>query len=505
MANSKKRLTTAEVKLLSALTKGRAVVTSKGTSGYVTAITKGGIQVKLKDSRPAKAYPIFTTFDNGGLRFLNADIQNEIMSVLSKHTEEKATESQTEDLGEQPAPEEPQPDQKRGIEVIDVAGNVWVACLFKGIDSEDCRSHLEQFGCEGFEESLEKGFKGANAFQALKESSKYLGCGVNRLLFSFEEQICYVLDTCTPSSGWQVTAHAHNRSSEGKPYRTISYKSNDKIKEITLHAIFNDDCSRYSGIQCNFVFNKNPSYELEICQIAVLNPLSSTMKKFDLAFAQGSEVAEPSKPTANTQTAQAQRPVAKTNPRVPKAIHINEFLVRRSYGSHRKNGHSLQPVRATVSILPFRGGDMRSAEFDAYWCPKCQKYYMEERTFLKLKRQGYICCKVIEEKDLDKKPTGTGLFDNLADESILHMYGYTVSQQADLSMTERHTIISFVVENGIQTTQDIAHLLEWLISARENNPRMRIAVGKWQTDLDFVRHYHKPTRKVRVDSIYAKI
>ena len=41
---------------------------------------------------------------------------------------------------------------------------------------------------------------------------------------------------------------------------------------------------------------------------------------------------------------------------------------------------------------------------------------------------SYICCKVIEEKDLDTgKSKGSGPFGNLAQESILHMYGYTVS------------------------------------------------------------------------------
>lgn len=75
----------------------------------------------------------------------------------------------------------------------------------------------------------------------------------------------------------------------------------------------------------------------------------------------------------------------------------------------------------------------------------------------------------------------------------------------DLSERERQTIISFVIENRIQTAQDIAHLLEWLISQRDSNPRMAVALSRWRADLSFVRHYHKPTRKVRVDRIYAKL
>ena len=62
-----------------------------------------------------------------------------------------------------------------------------------------------------------------------------------------------------------------------------------------------------------------------------------------------------------------------------------------------------------------------------------------------------------------------------------------------------------MIENGIQTAQEVAHLLEWLISQREHNPRMAVAVGRWRADLSFVRHYHRPSRKVRVDSVYARL
>ena len=103
------------------------------------------------------------------------------------------------------------------------------------------------------------------------------------------------------------------------------------------------------------------------------------------------------------------------------------------------------------------------------------------------------------------KKAGEGLYGNLASESILHMYGYNVNQQANLPEAEWQTIVSFVIENRIQSAQDVAHLLEWLISQRESNPRMSVAVSRWRSDLRFVKRYHKPTRKVRVDRIYAKI
>ena len=35
------------------------------------------------------------------------------------------------------------------------------------------------------------------------------------------------------------------------------------------------------------------------------------------------------------------------------------------------SGHRLDPVRASVSVLPRDGGGPLPVEFDAWWCPKC--------------------------------------------------------------------------------------------------------------------------------------
>lgn len=57
------------------------------------------------------------------------------------------------------------------------------------------------------------------------------------------------------------------------------------------------------------------------------------------------------------------------------------------------------------------------------------------------------------------------------------MYGYTSSHQAGFSAGEWCDIISFDVESCIQSTQDIAHLLECLIASLERNPSMDFSVS----------------------------
>jgi hypothetical protein len=87
----------------------------------------------------------------------------------------------------------------------------------------------------------------------------------------------------------------------------------------------------------------------------------------------------------------------------------------------------------------------------------------------------------------------------------LHLYVYNVNQKENLSRDERQAIIAFVIENKVHTAREIVVLLEWLISQRENMPTMRVAVQRWREDLQFVRYYSTPKRRVKVDRIYAKI
>jgi hypothetical protein len=87
----------------------------------------------------------------------------------------------------------------------------------------------------------------------------------------------------------------------------------------------------------------------------------------------------------------------------------------------------------------------------------------------------------------------------------LHLYVYNVNQKENLSRDELQAIIAFVIENKVQSAQEIAVLLEWLILQRENMPTMRVAVKRWREDLRFVRYYRTPKVRVQVDRIDAKI
>ena len=504
MELTKVRLGVSEANRLNKLLVGRQIRSAKGRRGRVHKITKGGIQVRYDDSREIHTYSLYDTIINENLWLTDPASQDELRSAILKATEQDAP----------PKPAAPTPKEITPQD-IDVATNVKVVCFFRGVAQEQYLYHMALLSLDGFDTSIEQGFEGKHALFALRESAKYLKCSANTLLSTKEELILTILKDCQPNKGWTWTEANEDVTPEEYLHRVISCKHAESGRSISLHAIYElDGDKRCMAMHCNLLAPSKGDDALSLTDFGTSGLDAGTVKLFEeihqRLFSKGKGAQATAKPVASTKPAAVVKPAVNPSPtpkpiRKSKPIRVNEFLVRRSYGSHRKNGHSLEPVRATVSILPRFGGDVYPTEFDAYWCPKCRKYYMEERTFERLKRLGYICCKVIEEKDLDAgKSKGSGIYGNLAQESILHMYGYTVSQQVGLSAEERRDIISFVVENRIQSTQDIAHLLEWLIASHEKNPRMDTAVGKWEDDLDYVRHYRKPTRRVRVDAIYAR-
>ena len=526
MAKQRVRLGKFEVSRLNNLLIDEAVVTDDGLEGRVTRITKGGIQVLLSPGHGVHPFPLYDSFVSGKLRFKQQAYQEEMLH--SRYEAAKSVGIQTPLEKEQAARESDKP----FVSQLDVPGNIRLTLFFKNMDEEKYLFHMKRVGLKGFEDSLEEGFR-QDPFVALRETEYYLGCSTKLLLNSFEEFLQQIFKECATAKEWSWSEPKTDSLEDGSPHRAVWCKHKDDKRSFIVHAVYDDGMRHCNILQVNFVEAKRECFELHTMQCGVLEPGRETVEAFEAAYksaggivasersataALSSAVAQTAglskndcvkaeqygKTPSGTESAAAALP-RKTARKQAKPIRVNEFLVRRSYGSHRTNGHSLEPIRATVTILPKVGGDPIPVEFDAYWCPKCRKHFMGEETYLNLKRRGYICCKVVEEKDLGTKKTGDGLYGNLASESILHMYGYTVNQQDDLSEAERQTIISFVIENRIQSAQDVAHLLEWFISQRESNPRMSVAVSRWRADLRFVKRYHKPTRKVRVDRIYAKI
>lgn len=81
---------------------------------------------------------------------------------------------------------------------------------------------------------------------------------------------------------------------------------------------------------------------------------------------------------------------------------MRTLVVRCGHGTHDEHGHELVRITALVNVLS-RHGSVQPMEVRAYWCPKCDQYYLLEDDWLALKRRGIVCCRVVEKAVYDHR------------------------------------------------------------------------------------------------------
>ena len=183
-----------------------------------------------------------------------------------------------------------------------------------------------------------------------------------------------------------------------------------------------------------------------------------------------------------------------------KNINIEDFLVRTSLNKCVNNNHTLSRIKACVSIITKSNGIIEET-FDAAYCSECNKSYILESTYNRLKKLGQICCKVIEYEDLKQNYSS---FSSWQKKSLLAMYGYNVNKNESLTVAERRMILDFIIENNIMRPFEIISHLEMLIRTRKNLKNMADAREKWEEDISYVQNYNEVNDYVRVKSIFAK-
>ena len=182
-------------------------------------------------------------------------------------------------------------------------------------------------------------------------------------------------------------------------------------------------------------------------------------------------------------------------------LNVADFLVRSTNYSCTNYKHAIIRINAAVKVKTPDG--IYGFQVPAAYCPKCNRYYILERYYDSLRKHGYICCK-IDMFDTLQKNDGT-IFDTFHDKSILSIYGYNVDRQKGLSEKERHTILDFIIDNEIQTTQQVINHLEQNISLRKHDSSMKSAIQKWEKDIEYVRTRENIAKVVKVDSIMVPV
>ena len=168
-------------------------------------------------------------------------------------------------------------------------------------------------------------------------------------------------------------------------------------------------------------------------------------------------------------------------------IEAKDFVVRRSAFKCRYQEHSLQNIEGLIQIID-RNGNVSQVKVPAGYCANCNTFFIMESVYQSLKLKGIPVCRVSDEKAyLSGNVFANGM--QLAQESVLMQYGYSVSQEEGLTSAARRKILALIVDHKILTRNEIIGYLDFFINQRKNQPRFEKAIDKWEQDREFISEY----------------
>lgn len=180
---------------------------------------------------------------------------------------------------------------------------------------------------------------------------------------------------------------------------------------------------------------------------------------------------------------------------------MKDFVVRANVFRCMHNKHRIDNVDAMINID--KDGKNELIKISAGYCSQCKVFFILDSTYQNLKMKGMILCRVTDEKNYMKSGYMNGM--QLAQESILMQYGYSVSKTEGLSTTGRQKILAVIIDNKIMSKSEIISYLDFFISQRSSMSKMEIAISKWETDREFVENYKTGQyTKFGVNAIYRR-
>lgn len=141
-------------------------------------------------------------------------------------------------------------------------------------------------------------------------------------------------------------------------------------------------------------------------------------------------------------------------------------------------------IQATAILVNRIGKDVK---LNVNYCRECKKFFLSYSVYLRYREMyGMILgdLKMLKTEDFNT------LEPCLAEESPLHLCGYTVAERVGLLAEERQGVIAFVINRGIMGKEEVVSHLAWLIDTNEHRENMDRAIMKWKEDLDYALAYY---------------
>lgn len=179
-------------------------------------------------------------------------------------------------------------------------------------------------------------------------------------------------------------------------------------------------------------------------------------------------------------------------------ISSDDFVVRTNIFRCVFEHHHLEEILGIIHIVKPDGTTMEEKVTAAY-CQECDCYFLMRSEYERVAKKGILLCHMIEKEEFYKH--GLNL-SHLAGESILMQNGYNVKANVGLTDIQRQTILANIIDNHILTASQIISYLQMFMAQKKGLPSYRMAVGKWDADLQFVRLYKEDAkRRVFISSI----
>lgn len=177
-----------------------------------------------------------------------------------------------------------------------------------------------------------------------------------------------------------------------------------------------------------------------------------------------------------------------------------DFLTRVHVFQCTVKDHQLMDIRCRIKVV-LPGGKVETYTIPGAYCRTCKKFFLLEHDYRGLKQKGIPVCKIVEKafwiNGGDKKKNRY-----LNQESLLHMMGYNVNKQENLSKAQRWSLLEMIVDENIMTATTIRSHLQWLIRQHQNNVNYVDSRIKWKEDCDHMAKYAMTgTKTVDVKSI----
>ncbi len=185
---------------------------------------------------------------------------------------------------------------------------------------------------------------------------------------------------------------------------------------------------------------------------------------------------------------------------------LRDFVVISNRHECISKNHGMQKVRAILSFV-YKNGEVEEHWLPAFHCRDCREYYLHEYDYLRAKGDtGLPLCRVVHEKQYKQRNQGRQSdYSNLAERSILHLYGYNVRKAENLSEAQRRVILDRIIANKVLNLFKVKSHIVWLIRCRERNHLMADAVSRWKEDLEYLKNeYQDDGTKIRVSTLRIK-